>query len=165
MSAFLTSGHREYIQFAWQNEIAQLGDFNNWSGGAEVFVVPVVPSYFPFILWMSFSPQHLPRAPNQLKDFHVPAAVQSWIISLLLLPPLTSGQEEEIKCTPVTSKTALAPKERKESFHEEAESSSQVVFWDNWPGHCVHPVLIGSRAAGALRHVLPACHRCHRVQF
>lgn len=51
----------------------------------------------------------------------------------------------------------LALKERKESFHEEAESSFQVLFWDNWPGHCVHPVVIGSRGAGVLGHVLPVC--------
>lgn len=112
-----TSGYREeYIQLAWRNEITKLGNFNNWSGGAEVSVVPVVPSYFPFILWMSFSPQHLPRALNQLKDFHVPAAEQSWIISLLVLPLLTFGQEEEIKCTPVTSNTVLGTKGEERKF-------------------------------------------------
>lgn len=49
---------------------------------------------------------------------------------------------------------SLILKERKESFHEEAESSFQILFWNNWPGHCVHPVVIGSRAAGVLGHVL-----------
>lgn len=89
------------------NQIAGLGNFNNgWA------VVPVVPLYFPFMLRMSFSPHRLTRALNQLKDFHVPAAVRSWIVFVLVLWPLTCGQEEGKKCTLVTSNIALYTKAR-----------------------------------------------------
>lgn len=142
------------------NAKAKLRNFNNWSGGAEVSVVSVMPSYFPFIFWMSFSPQHLPHVLKQLKGFHVPAAVQSWIIFLLVLPPLTFGQEEEIKCTSVTSNTELGTKGEERKF----PWGSWILFpgsvRNNWPGHCVHPVVIGSGAAGVLGH---GCHWCHDV--